>query len=69
MPYKIKHVDGYKVFHGKKAKSKKAKSKKAALKHLQALNINVVLKEKHPKLYKKIKRKSTVKRKKSRKRK
>jgi len=63
MPYKIKKVDGYKVFHGKKAKSKKAKSKKAALKHLQALNINVVLKEKHPKLYKKIKRKKSRKRK------
>jgi len=56
MPYKIKHVNGYKVFHGKKAKSKKAKSKAAAKRHLTALNINVMLKKHHPKLYKKIKR-------------
>jgi len=56
-PYKIKRVDGYKVFHGKKAMSKKAKSKAAAKRHLTALNINVMLKKHHPKLYKKIKRK------------
>jgi len=68
MPYKIKHVDGYKVFHGKKAKSKKPKSLAAAKKHLAALNINVMLKEKHPKLYKKIKKKYPVKRKNTRKR-
>ena len=64
MPYRLKRVDGYKVFHGKKAMSKKAKSKKAAVKHLRALNINVTLKEKHPKLYKKIKRKYPVKKRK-----
>ncbi|MBA7527572.1 hypothetical protein ES705_19748 [subsurface metagenome] len=57
MPYKIKKVDGYKVFHGKKAMSKKSKSKKAAKKHLTALNINVMVKKRHPKLYRKIKRK------------
>jgi hypothetical protein len=41
MPYKLKKVNGYKVFHGKKAMSKKKKSKGAAKKHLAALHINV----------------------------
>lgn len=56
-PYKIKKVDGFKVFHGSKAKSKKPKSKSAAKRHLTALNINVTLKEKHPGIYRKLKRK------------
>lgn len=57
MPYKIKKVDGYKVFHGSKAKSKKPKSLEAAKRHKKALDINVTLKEKHPSIYKKLKRK------------
>jgi hypothetical protein len=57
LPYKIKEVDGYKVFHGNKAKSKKAKSLAAAKRHKKALDINVTLKEKHPSIYKKLKRK------------
>ena len=57
MPYKIKKVDGHKVFHGSKAMSKKSKSIGAAKRHLTALNINVTLKEKHPSIYRKIKRK------------
>jgi len=70
MPYKLKKVNGYKVVNKRtgRAMSKKAKSKKAAKRHLTALNINVTLKERHPKLYKKVKRKYPVKRK-SRKRK
>lgn len=57
MPYNIKKVDGYKVFHGGKAMSKKAKSLEAAKRHKKALDINVTLKEKHPSIYKKIKKK------------
>lgn len=57
MPYKIKKVDGHKVFHGGKAMSKAPKSKAAAKRHLTALNINVTLKEKHPSIYRKLKRK------------
>lgn len=57
MPYKIKKVDGYKVFHGSKAKSKAPKSESAAKRHLTALNINVTLKEKHPSIYRKLKKK------------
>lgn len=63
MPYKVKKVNGFKVFHGKKAMSKKSKSLKAAKRHKKALDINVTLKEKHPKLYRKIKRKYPVRRK------
>ena len=61
VPYEIKKVDGYKVFHGKKAKSKKAKSLKAAKRHKKALDINVTLKEKHPSIYKKLKSKKSKK--------
>lgn len=59
MPYKAKRVNGYKAVNKRtgRAISKKAKSKGAAVKHAQALNINVTLKEKHPELYRKIKRK------------
>lgn len=59
MPYKIKRVNGYKVVNKRtgRAMSKKAKSKRAAKRHLTALNINVTLKERHPKLYRKLKRK------------
>jgi len=65
MPYKAKKVDGWKAVNKRtgRAMSKKAKSKKAAIRHAQALNINVTLKERHPKLYKKIKRKKSRKRK------
>ena len=70
MPYKVKKVNGYKAINKRtgRAMSKKAKSKKAAKRHVTALNINVTLKEKHPKLYKKIKRKYPVKKRKTRKR-
>jgi len=57
MPYKVKKVDGFKVFHGGKAMSKKSKSLKAAKRHKKALDINVTLKEKHPSIYKKLKKK------------
>ena len=57
MPYKIKKVDGHKVFHGGKAMSKKSKSLGSAKRHLTALNINVTLKEKHPSIYRKLKKK------------
>jgi len=59
MPYKVKRVNGYKAVNKRtgSAMSKKAKSKGAAVKHVQALNINVTLKEKHPGIYRKIKRK------------
>ena len=69
MPYKAKKVDGWKAVNKRtgRAMSKKAKSKKAAVRHAQALNINVTLKERHPKLYKKVKRKYPVKRRKTRK--
>jgi hypothetical protein len=56
-PYKIKKVDGHKVFHGGKAMSKKSKSLESAKRHKKALDINVTLKEKHPSIYRKIKRK------------
>lgn len=70
MPYKAKKVNGWKAVNKRtgRAMSKKSKSKKAAQRHAQALNINVNLKERRPKLYKKVKRKYPVKRK-SRKRK
>ena len=59
MPYRLKKVNGYKAVNKRtsKAMSKKAKSKSAAKRHVTALNINVTLKEKNPKLYRKIKRK------------
>lgn len=59
MPYKLKKVNGYKVVNKRtgRAMSKKAKSKKAAKRHLTALNINVMVKKRHPKLYRKIQRK------------
>jgi len=57
MPYKIKEVDGFKVFHGSKAMSKKSKSLESAKRHKKALDINVTLKEKHPSIYKKLKKK------------
>ena len=41
MPYKIKKIDGHKVFHGNKAMSKKPKSLGAAKRHKKALDINV----------------------------
>jgi len=68
MPYKAKKVNGWKAVNKKtgRAMSKKSKSKKAAQRHATALNINVTLKEKHPKLYKKIKRKYPIKRRKTR---
>jgi len=64
MPYKARKVNGWKAVNKRtgRAMSKKSKSKKAAVRHAQALNINVTLKEKKPKLYKKIKRKYPVKR-------
>lgn len=67
MPYKARKVNGWKAVNKRtgRAMSKKAKSKKAAVRHAQALNINVTLKEKHPKLYKKVKRKYPVKRRKT----
>lgn len=40
-PYKIKRVNGHKVFHGNKPMSRKSKSKVSAKRHLTALNINV----------------------------
>ncbi|GAI28518.1 unnamed protein product [marine sediment metagenome] len=69
MPYKAKKVNGWKAVNKRtgRAMSKKAKSKKAAQRHAQALNINITLKERHPKLYKKVKRKYPVKRRKTRK--
>ena len=57
MPYKVKQVDGFKVFHGGKAMSKKSKSLESAKRHKKALDINVTLKEKHPSIYKKLKKK------------
>ena len=59
MPYKTKRVDGYKAVNKQTGRhmSKAAKSKKAAVKHVQALNINVTLKEKHPAKYRALKRK------------
>ena len=57
MPYRIKKVNGHKVFRGSKAMSKKSKSIGAAKRHLTALNINVTLKEKHPSIYRKLKKK------------
>jgi len=65
MPYKARKVNGWKAVNKRtgRAMSKKAKSKKAAQRHAQALNINVTLKERHPKLYRKVKRKYPVKRK------
>ena len=59
MPYKVRKVNGYKAVNKETGKhmSKKAKSKRAAVKHVQALNINVTLKERHPSLYRKLKRK------------
>ena len=64
MPYRAKKVNGCKAVNKRtgRAMSKKSKSKKAAVRHAQALNINVTLKERHPKLYKKVKRKYPVKR-------
>ena len=60
MPYKAKKVNGWKAVNKGTGRhmSKKSKSKKAAVRHAQALNINVTLKERHPKLYRKVKRKS-----------
>lgn len=68
MPYKAKKVNGWKAVNKRTGRhmSKKSKSKKAAQRHAQALNINVTLKERHPKLYKKVKRKYPVKRRKTR---
>ena len=65
MPYQVKKVNGYKAVNKRtgRAMSKKAKSKKAAVRHAQALNINVTLKERHPKLYKKVKRKYPIRKK------
>ena len=59
MPYKLKKVNGYKAVNKRtgKAMSKSAKSKSAAKRHVTALNINVTLKEKHPGIYRRLKRK------------
>lgn len=59
MPYKARKVNGWKAVNKKtgRAMSKKSKSKKAAVRHAQALNINVHLKKRHPKVYRKIKKK------------
>lgn len=59
MPYKLKKVNGYKAINKRtgRAMSRKAKSKSAAKRHVTALNINVTLKEKHPGIYRKLKRK------------